>query len=97
MASPRPVVRPGYRRRVVAQYVIEPGAEVVTDMLFYRWKEWCTANHRDERVIGDSAGFGAKLRAAAPHIERKRQRVQGKREYFYIGIRRKSTVEKDGD
>ena len=75
--------------------VIDPLSRITTDLLFGRWRDWCVANHRDDKLVGDLAGFGAKLRSAAPSIVRRRLRLpNGERAYFYVGVRSKSEQEK---
>ena len=78
--------------------VVNPHASTTTGLLFWRWRDWCDANHRDDKLVGDLAGFGAKLRSAEPSIVKRRRRLEGgERDYFYDGVRLKSPQEKGED
>ena len=55
----------------------EPGASIECSLLFDRWADWCREHHRGD-FAGDTQGFGAKLKAAAPWVTVTRPRIDGR-------------------
>jgi putative DNA primase/helicase len=56
---------------------------VPTDELRKAWKSWCVEHGHEG---GGEEWFGNQLRAIDPHIQRRRQRIEGRQRYVYRGI-----------
>jgi putative DNA primase/helicase len=61
-----------------------PDYEVPVDRLYEEWRDWCLEQGRDHP--GPKSTFAKNLYTVVPEVLRCRPRVQGEREYRYIGI-----------
>ncbi|HEY2155564.1 MAG TPA: phage/plasmid primase, P4 family [Isosphaeraceae bacterium] len=74
----------------VAQFIAEvceirPDAEVSTERIYARFREWCEA--QGKFVIPDKAVFGRDLRAVMPTLANRQRAVGGQRTHCFCGIR----------
>lgn len=81
---------------VAERAVVGPEHSSEVNDVYAEWREYCTEMGREHP--GTKNTFGAQLRAAVPKLKRKRLRgADGKRAYYYEGIRLKAPSELDPD
>ena len=63
---------------------VGPGLIVECDIMFSRWREWCTKQGRDH--AGTSQSFGRLLRAAVTGLKTTQRRSDGDRDRYFQGV-----------